>query len=191
MARASGWRRSGLWGLERRWGSARWGQRLVRCLPGSLRFPPCQVTFHQSSLESSTSMIRSPGLGGESGGSIWGRVGLPSLHPHSPGPQVPCVPPSAEGGFLMPSTGGHCVTAGTAGVRQDRAGAGAGAMPSAPIPSWTRGSSAPLWAQQPQVCRRRFLKGPLTLLSQGLGVQSPEVGARWPPGGAGHKDDLL
>lgn len=25
--------------------------------------PSCQVTFHQSSLESSTSMIRSPGLG--------------------------------------------------------------------------------------------------------------------------------
>lgn len=64
-------------------------------------------------------------------------------------------------------------------------------MPSAPIPSWTRGSSAPLWAQQPQVRQEKVPEGPLTLVSQGLGVQSPEVGARGPPGGAGQKEDLL
>lgn len=65
----------------------------------------------------------------------------------------------------MPSTGGHCVTAGTADIGQDR-GAGAGAMPSTPIPSWTRGCSAPLWAQQPQVRQEKVPEGPLTLMSK-------------------------
>lgn len=56
--------------------SALHGSGLVGCLPPlTLCSPPWHITFHQSSLESSTSMIRSPGLGQESAGGRGWHVG--------------------------------------------------------------------------------------------------------------------
>lgn len=150
----------------------------MRCLPGSLRNPPYQVTFHQSSLESSTSMIRSPGLGGES----WAAYGAGRTCPlHIPivlGPQILCIPLSW--GRILDALGrriprDHRHSRYSPGQNW----AGAGAMPSAPI---TLGFWAALLLSGLsglKHTRRRFLKGPL--MSQGLGAQSPEAGARRRP----------
>lgn len=79
----------------------------------------------------------------------------------------------------MPLEGGYHVTTGIADTLQDKTGTGAGAMPSAPI---TLGFWAALLLSGLsglKHTRRRFLKGPL--MSQGLGAQSPEAGARRRP----------
>lgn len=71
------------------------------------------------------------------------------------------------------------MTTSIADTLQDRAGAEAGATPSAPISLgfW----AAPLLSGLSSLkhTRRKFLKAPL--MSQGLGAQSPDAGARWPP----------
>lgn len=131
----------------------------MRCLPGSLRTPPCQVTFHQSSLESSTSMIRSPGLGGESW-AAYGAGGTCPLHiPTVLGPQILCIPLSL--GRILDALGrriprDHRYSRYSPGQSWGR---GRSHAISTNL-SWILGSSTPLRAQQPQAYQEKVPEGP-------------------------------
>lgn len=131
----------------------------MRCLPGSLRNPPYQVTFHQSSLESSTSMIRSPGLGGES----WAAYGAGRTCPlHIPivlGPQILCIPLSW--GRILDALGrriprDHRHSRYSPGQNWGRGRSHAISTNH----SWILGSSTPLRAQRPQAYQEKVPEGP-------------------------------
>lgn len=84
------------------------------------------------------------------------------------------------------------MTTGTADALQDRGREGAGNMTLAPIPLGLWHLCLLLGLSSLKCARRRFLKVSLTLVFQGLGAQSPEVGARQLPGaGTGPLEDLL